>query len=128
MLLEITHTAVLHLQSFSYLVLILFVSYFVLQIVVCLVVHLLASSELVTFYDSVTFPWKKFSLVTLISCKIVKTSIDSGLASAFNFFHSPTNSICWIAFGSTSYSFCLLKSTAINLWWFLYIQNLINIQ
>ena len=56
MLLEITHTAVLHLQSFSYLVLILFVSYFVLQIVFCLVVHLLASSELVTFYDSVTVP------------------------------------------------------------------------
>ena len=39
--LEIIHVAILHLRSFSYLLLILFLSYFLSQILICFILHLL---------------------------------------------------------------------------------------
>ena len=42
LLLEIIHEATLHLESFTWLLLMLFQSYFLLQILICLVVCLLA--------------------------------------------------------------------------------------
>ena len=51
--------------------------------------------------------------------KIVKINIDSTVLLLPGFSNCPTNSICWIAFGSASNSFCLFKSTAINLYWIL---------
>ena len=46
---------------------------------------------------------------------MVKINIDSTLSSKFSFFNCPMNAICCIAFGSASNSFCLFRSTAINL-------------
>ena len=53
--------------------------------------------------------------------KNVKANIDwvspayVALSLASSSFSCPTNAICWIVFGSASNSFCLTKSTAINL-------------
>ena len=80
----------------------------------------LFSWEFGVFYNTVTHYWENFNLVSLIFSKIVKIGIDSDPSTfiPYTFFNCPTNFICWIAFGSSSNSFCLLKSTAINLEWF----------
>ena len=77
----------------------------------------LASWWFTIFYNTVTLSSENFNPVSLFFfSKIVKRNIDSGLLLAiFSYFDCSTNSICWFAFERTSNSFCLLKSTAINL-------------
>ena len=88
----------------------------------CVFVNLtLASREFAIFYSKVTLPWKNFDRVYFIFSKINKTNIGWSLPSSValslssSIFNCPAKSICWIAFGTASNSFYLLKSTAINL-------------
>ena len=95
--------------KFSYLFLILFLSFFLLQVLICL--------NSVFVYNTVTLPSGNFNLSSLIFSKIVKTNMDSALSAYIPLicFNCLTSSIYWNAFGSVSNSFCLLTPIAIEI-------------
>ena len=137
LLLEIICMAVFHFQSFSYLISILFLHYFLLQILICLTVYLLVW---LSFLDSllsfiiVTLPWENSNCISFIFSKIVETNIDQSLPSpvalslSSSFFNCPTNHICWIALDQHLILFVYLNQHLLIYNDFLYNHNLTIIQ
>ena len=120
MLLIITHEAIIHLKSFSLLFLMLFHSYFLLQILICLDVHLLVPFlllhnllffiRLLRFLEKILATF--FFYFFLKSLK--QTDLGQKLCLYHYHYHLTFLIVQWI-FGSGSNSFCLLKSIAISL-------------